>query len=66
MAHEPGDKLTKVFLAEALVSDSSSNKKEAIELLRSVISTPNDPAFAVEHAAAQSDARKLLADWGAK
>jgi hypothetical protein len=62
----PGDKLTKVFLAEALVSDSSTNKKPAVELLRGVINTPNDPAMAVEHASAQSDARKLLADWGEK
>lgn len=65
-ARQPNDKLTKVFLAEALVSDSSMNKKEAIAMLKSVLNTPNDPAYAVEHAAAQNDARKLLADWGVK
>ena len=66
LTYEPGDKLTKVFLAEAMVSDSASAKKDAIKLLREVIDTPNDPAFAVEHAAAQRDARKLLNEWGAK
>lgn len=63
---EPGDKLTQVFLAEAMVSDSAKNKKAAIDVLHAVINTPNDPAFAVEHAAAQNDARKLLAQWGVK
>ncbi len=63
---EPGDKLTKVFLAEAMVSDDSSTKKAAIAILREVLNTPNDPAMAVEHAGAQRDARKLLADWGVK
>jgi hypothetical protein len=66
LAHEPGDKLTKVFLAEAMVADDSSTKKKAIALLREVLSAPNDPAFAVEHAAAQRDAKQLLADWGVK
>lgn len=65
-ARQPDDKLTQVFLAEALVSDDSSKKKDAIAILRKVIDSPNDPAHAVEHAAAQNDARKLLADWGVK
>ena len=66
LSREPGDKVTKVFLAEAMVAESSTNKKAAIALLREVLNTPDDPAFAVEHAGAQSDARKLLADWGVK
>lgn len=66
LTHEPGDKLTKVFLAEAMVADDSSAKQKAVALLREVLNTPNEGAFAVEHAAAQRDARKLLADWGVK
>lgn len=63
LRHDPANKLTKVFLAEALVASSVKNRAEAVALLRDVISTPNDPAYAVEDAAAQEDARALLAGW---
>ncbi|MGK2859032.1 MAG: hypothetical protein ACSLFQ_17675 [Thermoanaerobaculia bacterium] len=66
LTREPGDKVTKVFLAEAMVAESSKNKTAAVTLLGEVLNTPDDPAFAVEHAGAQNDARKLLADWGVK
>jgi hypothetical protein len=62
---EPKGKVSRVFLAEALASNDSSTKPRAIQILRDVISSPNDPAYAVEDAAAQDDARALLKKWGA-
>jgi hypothetical protein len=59
----PGDKVTLVFLAEALVAEDRRTRPEAIRLLQRVLEAPNHPDFAVEHAAAQADARRLLADW---
>lgn len=59
----PGDKLTMVFLAEAMVAANRSAKPEAIAILNKVLDTPNDPQFAVEAAAAQQDARRLLDSW---
>jgi tetratricopeptide (TPR) repeat protein len=59
----PADKVTMVFLAEALVAADRGAKPEAVLLLRRVIDSPNDPEFVVEHAAAQEDARQLLAEW---
>lgn len=63
LAHDPKNKLTKLFLAEAL---ASSSRGEALRLLREIITSPNDPAFAVEDAAAQRDARALLVKLGAE
>lgn len=60
LALNPGDKLTMVFLAEAMVAANRSSKPRAIELLRKVIDTPNDPDFLVEAANAQLEARALL------
>jgi hypothetical protein len=60
---DPTNKITRVFLAEALVSNDSDNKPRAVQMLKDVISSPNDPSFAVEDAAAQDDARALLAKW---
>lgn len=62
---DPDNKLTLVFLAEAMVSNDSKTKPRAIEILRGVINSPNDPAFAVEDAAAVEDAKALLRKWGA-
>ncbi|MDQ1446998.1 MAG: hypothetical protein QOI20_3462, partial [Acidimicrobiaceae bacterium] len=56
----PGNKLTLVFLAEAMVSDDSSTKPKAIQMLRGVVAAPNDPKYAVEDAAANEDAKALL------
>jgi len=54
-----------VFLAEAMVDNNSDTGPQAIQMLREVISTPNDPQYEVEQAAAQADARALLRKWGA-
>jgi len=61
---DPANKITRVFLAEALVFDDSKNGAPAIRILREVISTPNDPNFEVESARAQEDAKALLREWG--
>lgn len=63
LAHDPNDKLTKVFLAEAMVANDRASKAKAIALLREVVNAPVDPAWAVEDAAAQADARELLGKW---
>jgi tetratricopeptide (TPR) repeat protein len=60
---DPTNKITRVFLAEALVSNDSDNKPRAVQMLKDVIGSPNDPNFAVEDAASQDDARALLAKW---
>jgi hypothetical protein len=62
--HDPANKLTLVFLAEAMVSHDSSTKPKAIELLRSVISTPANPGYVVEEAQAVEDAKAVLRKWG--
>jgi hypothetical protein len=59
----PGDKVTMVFLAEAMVPADRGSRPDAVRLLQRVLEEPNHPDFAVEHAAAQADARRLLADW---
>jgi len=61
---DPSNKVTIVFLAEAMVSNDAKTKPQAIKLLRDTISTPNDPEFPVEQAAAVDDARALLKKWG--
>jgi tetratricopeptide (TPR) repeat protein len=66
LAQDPTNKLTRVFLAEAMVASNSSSKPQAVEMLRQVINTPNDEAYAVEQASAQDDARRLLKEWGVK
>jgi tetratricopeptide (TPR) repeat protein len=62
---DPTDKITRVFLADALVSNDSKNGPEAIRILREVINSPNDPNYEVENAQAQEDAKALLREWGA-
>jgi predicted Zn-dependent protease len=62
---DPTNKITRVFLADALVSNDSKNAPEAIRILREVINSPNDPNYEVENAQAQADARALLRAWGA-
>jgi hypothetical protein len=61
---DPANKITRVFLAEALVSNDSKNGPEAIRILHDVVSTPNDPNYEVENAQAQEDAKVLLQKWG--
>jgi hypothetical protein len=62
---DPSNKITRVFLAEAMVNKDSDSKPQAIQMLKEVVSTPNDPNYEVEHAQAQEDARALLKKWGA-
>jgi tetratricopeptide (TPR) repeat protein len=62
---DPTNKITIVFLAEAMVSNDSDNRPRAIQLLREVISTATNPEYEVEQSAAQDDARALLKKWGA-
>jgi Flp pilus assembly protein TadD len=62
---DPTNKLTKLFLAEAMVNENSKTAPQAIALLRDVINTPGDESLAVENAAAQDEAQALLRKWGA-
>lgn len=64
MKVDPTNKITLVFLAEAMVSADSGKKPQAIKLLREAIDTPIHPDFAVEDAAAIADAKALLKKWG--
>jgi tetratricopeptide (TPR) repeat protein len=61
---DPANKITKVFLAEAMVDNNSDTKPQAIQMLRETISAPNDPNYEVEQAAATEDAKALLKEWG--
>lgn len=63
LKHDPDNKLTKVFLAEAMVSQDSSTKPRAVQLLREVVNAPLHPEFTVEDAAAVADAKALLQKW---
>ncbi|HJQ37272.1 MAG TPA: hypothetical protein VKB93_09040 [Thermoanaerobaculia bacterium] len=60
---DPGNKLTIVFLAEAMVANDSKTKPQAIRMLRDAIAAPNDPAYIVEWTAATEDAKALLKKW---
>ena len=62
---DPTNKITRVFLAEAMVSNDSATRPAAIAILRDVVKSPNDPNYEVEHAAATADAQALLKKWGA-
>jgi len=62
---DPANKITRVFLADAMVSNDSKAGPEAIRILREVINSPNDPNYEVESARAQEDAKALLREWGA-
>jgi tetratricopeptide (TPR) repeat protein len=65
MKIDPANKITKVFLAEAMVSNDGDTKPQAVQMLKEVVAAPNDPNFEVEQAAATDDARALLKKWGA-
>jgi hypothetical protein len=56
--------VTLVFLAEAMVSQDSKTKPQAVALLRSVVASPLHPDYTVEDAAAVADAKALLKKWG--
>lgn len=61
---DPANKITIVFLAEAMVANDSKTKPQAIKMLRDAVSAPNDPEYPVEQAAAAEDAKALLKKWG--
>ena len=61
---DPKNKITLVFLAEAMVDNNSDTKPQAIQMLRETIAAPNDPNYEVEQAAATEDAKALLKEWG--
>jgi tetratricopeptide (TPR) repeat protein len=61
---DPANKITKVFLAEAMVDNDSDTKPAAVQMLRDVVNAPNAADFEVEWAAATTDARALLRKWG--
>lgn len=65
MKVDPANKITLVFLAEAIVSDDASKKTQAVALLRKAATAPNEPEFFVEQSAAQAEAEALLKKWGA-
>jgi tetratricopeptide (TPR) repeat protein len=62
---DPSNKITLVFLAEAMVDNDGATKAKAVQMLKGVIQSPNDPQYEVEQAQAQDDARALLKKWGA-
>jgi hypothetical protein len=64
MKIDPTNKITRVFLAEAMVNDDTSTKPAAIRILRDTVAAKNDPAYEVEQEAATEDARALLKKWG--
>ena len=49
---DPTNKITRVFLAEAMVNNDSDTKPQAIQMLRGDVNAPNDPNYEVEQAAA--------------
>lgn len=57
---DPANKITIVFLAEAMVANDGKTRPQAIKMLREAIAAPNDPAYPVEQAAATEDAKALL------
>lgn len=60
---DPANKITRVFLAEAMENNNSDTKPQAIQMLRETIAAPNDPNYEVEQAAATEDAKALLKKW---
>jgi tetratricopeptide (TPR) repeat protein len=60
---DPQNKITRVFLAEAMVSNDSGTKAQAVKILQDTIAAPNDPAYEVEQLTAVEDARALLKKW---
>jgi tetratricopeptide (TPR) repeat protein len=63
LKYDPENKLTMLFLAEAMVSADSAKKSQATAILRGVINNPNHPDYPVEDAAAVEDARAVLKKW---
>jgi len=60
---DPANKITKVFLAEAMVDNDSDTKPQAVQMLKELIAAPNDPNYEVEQSEAVDNARALLKKW---
>lgn len=60
VATDPRVKITRVFLAEALMDGDAKAKREARTLLEEVIRSPNGSDHLVENLSAQDEARALL------
>ncbi|HET7712040.1 MAG TPA: hypothetical protein VFL80_08945 [Thermoanaerobaculia bacterium] len=59
------NKITIVFLAEAMVSNDPKTRPQAVQMLKNALAAPDDPDYIVEQMAASEDARALLKKWGA-
>ena len=62
---DPANKITIVFLAEAMVANNGDTKPQAVQMLKNAIAAPVDPNYPVEQTAALNDAKNLLHRWGA-
>jgi tetratricopeptide (TPR) repeat protein len=62
---DPTNKITIVFLAEAMVANDSDTKPQAVQLLKAAVTSAIDPNYVVEQTAALNDAKNLLKRWGA-
>lgn len=62
---DPANKITIVFLAEAMVNNNSDTRPQAVQMLRNAVAAPIDQNYVVEQTAALNDAKKLLRKWGA-
>ncbi len=62
---DPTNKITIVFLAEAMVANDSDTKPQAVQMLKNAVAAPVDQNYVVEQTAALNDAKNLLKRWGA-
>ena len=62
---DPTNKITIVFLAEAMVNNNSDTRPQAMQMLKNAVAAPVDQNYVVEQTAALNDAKNLLRKWGA-
>ena len=62
---DPANKITIVFLAEAMVNNNSDARPQAVQMLKNAVTAPIDMNYVVEQTAALNDAKNLLRKWGA-
>jgi tetratricopeptide (TPR) repeat protein len=62
---DPNNKITIVFLAEAMVNNNSDTRPQAVQMLKNAVTAPVDTNYLVEQTAALNDAKNLLRKWGA-
>ena len=61
---DPTNKITVVFLAEAMVNNNGDTKPQAVQMLKDAVAKPVDPNYVVEQTAALNDAKNMLKKWG--